>query len=176
MGATAANTTGAISPVLVDVLTKGEPWTSPLLDFRSLGWLTCKYAMKAGEVQPIGFVTGSSNLELKLVKLSHIMPDMWNEVGEVVARLLRKHTELTDMSGQSINSVDNNFKLLPVLGIMFRDIWSTMKNFREKMEMPSAFFVDRAVPVVVVTEWARAPGLGTFPMEPRKAVVALNGI
>lgn len=176
MGATTANTTGAISPVLINILTEGESWTSPLLYFRGLCWLTCKYAMKTGKVQAVRFVTVSSNLELKLVKLSHIMPDMGNEVGEVVPRLLGKHTELTDMSGQSINAVDNDFKLLPMLGVVFRDIRSAVKNFWEKMKMPGTVFVDRTVPMVVVTEWARTPSLSTFPMEPRKAVITLNSI
>jgi hypothetical protein len=79
---------------------------------------------------------------------------MRNEVWKMVARLLGKHAKLTDVSRQSIDAMNNYLKLFPMFRVVFRDIRGRMENLRKKVEMPSTVFVNRAVPVIVIAEWA----------------------
>lgn len=132
--------------------------------------------MQSGQIQAIRLITGCTNLELKLEKLSHVVPNVRNEVRKVIARLLSEHAELTDMSSQPIDSMNNYLKLLPMFRVILRDVGSSMEDLRKKVEMPGAFLVNRAVPVVVITEWARPAALGAFSMESGKAMVTLYSV
>jgi hypothetical protein len=104
------------------------------------------------------------------------MSNVRDEMCKVVARLLSEHAELTDVSCQPINAMNNDLKLLPMFRIILRDIGSSMENLGKKMEMPGALFVDSAIPVVVITEWARPATLGAVSVESRKTVVTLYSI
>jgi hypothetical protein len=71
--------------------------------------------MQSSKIQTIGLIAGCANLELKLEKFSHIVPDMRNKVWKMIARLLRKHAELTDVRCQPVDTMNDYFKLFPVL-------------------------------------------------------------
>lgn len=71
--------------------------------------------MQSSKIQAIGLITGCANLELKLEKLPHVVPDMRDEVRKVVAGLLRKHTELTDVRCQPVDAMNDYLKLFPML-------------------------------------------------------------
>jgi len=104
------------------------------------------------------------------------MSNVRDEMCEVVARLLSEHAELTDVSREPIDTMNDDLKLLPMFRIILRDIGSSMENLGKKMEMPGTLFVDRAVPVVVITEWARPATLGAVSVKSRKTMVTLYGV
>ena len=70
--------------------------------------------MQPREIQTVGLIAGCANLELELEKFSHVMSNMRNEMCKVIARLLSKHAELTDVSRQPVNTMHYDLKLLPV--------------------------------------------------------------
>ena len=51
-----------------------------------------------------------------------------------------------------------------------------MEDLGEKMEMPSTFLVNGAIPVVVIAKWARPAALCAFSVESREAMVALHSV
>jgi hypothetical protein len=104
------------------------------------------------------------------------MPNMRDEMRKVIARLLSEHTKLTDVSCQPIDTMHDYLELLPMLRVILRDIRSSVENLGKKVEMPGTFLVDRAIPVVVVTERARSTTLGALSVESREAMVALNSV
>jgi TRAP-type mannitol/chloroaromatic compound transport system permease large subunit len=104
------------------------------------------------------------------------MPNVRNEMREVVARLLSEHAELTNVSCQPIDAVNDYLQLLPMFRIILGDIGSSVENLGKKMKMPGALLVNGTIPVIVITEWARPTTLGALSMESRKAMVTLYSI
>ncbi len=70
----------------------------------------------------------------------------------------------------------DNFQRLVVDRIILGDFRGMGEDGRQETEVEAPFFVDRAIPMVVVAEWARTVILCTFAVEPCKAVVTLDCI
>ena len=83
---------------------------------------------------------------------------------------------MTDVRRQPIDSMNDDFKLFPVLRVILSNIGGSVQNFGEQMEMPRTLLANRAIPMIVVTERAGAPALRTFPMKPGEAMVTLDSI
>ena len=70
----------------------------------------------------------------------------------------------------------DNFQLLVVNRIVLGDFRCTSENGRQEAEVETPLFVNRAIPMMVVTEWAGTAILRAFVVEPCEAVVALDCI
>lgn len=84
--------------------------------------------------------------------------------------------ELADRVRESIHSLNDEFQLSEVNGIVPRNFWSFASNRSKEAEMPAPLFVDCSVPMMVVTERTGPAVLCAFAVESSKTVVALDSI
>src|ERR1700761_1550840 len=62
----------------------------------------------------------------------------------------------------------------PFFRIVLRDDGCVHQHGRQVAEVPAPFFMNRAIPMMMVAEWARTSVISTLTMEAREAVIALD--
>lgn len=104
------------------------------------------------------------------------MLDGWKVLRPLVDGLGRVGQELSNGGGKSIDTGNNSVQFLVIARVMPRYFRGSAKELGKEAEMIGPLLVDRAVPVMMVTERARPSVLSTIAVEAREAVVALNRI
>lgn len=114
--------------------------------------------------------------KLDLVHLAHKVAHLRDIFWALVAGLRNEVYKLADDSGKAIHAMHNDLKLLPILGVVLRDLRSMQQHSREVAEMPTAFFAYCSVPMLMVAEGTGAAIGSTDAVESGVAMIALDGI